>query len=62
MCCNGMCICDENEDGFRYRNRDSRDCDCEPAEVVCLEVSIYRQDIMCDNILLGCNVHVRAQP
>ena len=42
MCCNGMCICETNEDGYLYRDDNQStisDCDCEPAEVVCQPVS-----------------------
>ena len=41
MCCDGMCICDEDTNGYEYRSdsSDNTDCDCEPAEVICLAVS-----------------------
>ena len=42
MCCDGMCKCDEDNDGYQYRSRtnEGTDCDCLPEEIVCRQVRI----------------------
>ena len=56
VCCEGSCICRQDDDGFFYRHTDSSDpekvdCACPPEEQVCREEPMVSDQIVAAIIL-----------